>query len=320
MQKFDGEEIFPIIVDTHSYLKSVNFYLVKTVNALTLVDAGLDTDECWNTLMKTLHDNDFSLQDVTDIVLTHNHVDHVGLINRITASHPIPVYAHQDAIPRLKRDREFFEMRVVFFANLYEKMGCGDAGKNQVNYLKQMMEKNSTNKIHTEITPIGEKHLGFDIIHVPGHASDQIGLYSEINNILFSGDLLINHISSNAFVEPNIKGERLPTLLQHRKSLEKVLTLSPKLVYSGHGILIEEVHSLIKKRITDMERKAVKIKDLIEKGISTGNELAQFYYKKLYSTQFSLVMSEIIGQLDYLEYNRQITKELREDGVWHYFV
>ncbi|MFB4165294.1 hypothetical protein ACE1TI_16155 [Alteribacillus sp. JSM 102045] len=40
---------------------------------------------------------------------------------------------------------------------------------------------------------------------------------------------------------------------------------------------------------------------LIDQGARTGGEIAEQYYGRIYDQQFFLVMSEIIGQLDYLE-------------------
>ncbi|WP_087973221.1 MBL fold metallo-hydrolase [Oceanobacillus rekensis] len=317
MKEQGDYQIIPIIVDVPTNLKTINFYLIKRNHSLVLVDAGLDTDDCWYALHRTLSENNFSLQDITEIVLTHNHGDHVGLVNRITSLQPIPIYAHKDAIPRLKRDNSFFEMRVDFFAELYKEMGCGDAGDKQVSYLRKAVLKGSKNAIHSEIAPIGSSHLRFKIMHVPGHAPDHIALYDETDHILISGDVLLHHISSNALIEPDISGHRMPTLIQHKQSIEGILALSVNLVYPGHGILIDEPERLIKARLASIERKAARLKDLIQDGISTGAELAKHYYKNLYDTQFSLVMSEIIGHLDYLENEKQINR-VKIDGIWHY--
>ena len=42
-------------------------------NSLTLIDAGLNTDDCWNSLQMTLKDHDYTLTDITGILLTHHH-------------------------------------------------------------------------------------------------------------------------------------------------------------------------------------------------------------------------------------------------------
>jgi hypothetical protein len=57
----------------------------------------------------------------------------------------------------------------------------------------------------------------------------------------------------------------------------------------------------------------------IQSGHSTANEIAQALYKNTYNEQFSLVMSEIIGHLDYLEAKKKITMK-KQQGVCHYHV
>lgn len=312
-------EIIPIIVDVPSNLRTINFFLVKAKESLALIDAGLDHEACWNALLETLQKNGLALHDLTEIILTHNHIDHVGLVNRIIADHPIQVYAHKNAIPRLKRDRQFLEMRVEFFSKLYEEMGCHEAGRKQVDYLKESIVKNRKLAIQAEIIPVESSHLDFQIIEVPGHAPDQIALYDPKHRWMISGDLLIQHISSNALVEPDSFGRRMPTLLQHKHSLEKVSDLPLDLVFPGHGVFIQDPKDLINKRLKGIEKKAEKIMNLILNGVTTASGLAQAYYGNKYSEQFSLVMSEIIGHLDYLELNGKIRKKM-EKGVWHYSI
>jgi len=312
-------KVYPIMVDVTSNLKTVNFYLIETRKSLMLVDAGLNNEDNSEALHTILQKNGFSLKDLTEIVLTHNHVDHVGLVNWITEKHSIPVYASEEAIPRLKRDRDFLEMRLEFFAELYAKMGCGEEGNKQIAYLKKAIEKNSSKSMNPDVTPIGRKHKGFEIVEVPGHAPDQIALFDEKERELFAGDLLIEHISSNALIEPDYSGRRLPTVNQQKKSLETIRDLDLKRVYSGHGRVIEKPDELLEKRLAGIERKADRLKKAILDGNVTGREIAKSYYKKMYDSQFSLVMSEIIGHLDYLEDRNQVTKEMK-NGVWHYAV
>ncbi|QGQ46358.1 MBL fold metallo-hydrolase [Metabacillus sediminilitoris] len=312
-------EIIPIIVPDHTSLKSINYYLVKYDHELILVDAGLNNNDSLHALEHTLQCNDLSIHDLTAIILTHHHIDHVGLVNHIASLTPIPVYVHSESIPRLKRDDSFLQMRIEFFSTLYEQMGCGHTGRKQVNYLQQAVKKNKELAIHANLQVIDEKNklFGFEIFEVPGHAPDQIALFDRTSNWLISGDLLINHISSNALVEPDQSGKQMHTLIDHMNSLHNCLSLPIKLVFPGHGVLIEKPMELIQKRLQGIEEKAERILLLIQEGISTGSELAQTYYKNKYDTQFSLVMSEIIGHLDYLEAKGRIHKDMKK-GIWHY--
>jgi glyoxylase-like metal-dependent hydrolase (beta-lactamase superfamily II) len=305
------------MVEAASNLKTINFYLIENWTSLMLVDAGLNNEDNRKALHTVLQNNGFFLEDLTEIVLTHNHVDHVGLVNWITENHPIPVYASNEAIPRLKRDSEFLEMRLVFFTKLYRMMGCGEAGDKQAAHLKQAIEKNSSQSIKPDVEPIEKEHNGFTVINVPGHAPDQIALFDQHEREVFAGDLLIEHISSNALIEPDYSGRCLPAVSQHKASLENILDLNVKKLYSGHGNIIENPVELLKKRLAGIDRKADRIKKLIIDGHTTGSQIAKAYYGKIYHTQFSLVMSEIIGHLDYLEKRHQITKKMK-NGIWHY--
>jgi glyoxylase-like metal-dependent hydrolase (beta-lactamase superfamily II) len=235
-------------------------------------------------------------------------------------AHPIPVYAHRLSVPRLKRDENFLQKRVEFFQKLYSEMGCGEAGEKQVEYLKKAIKTNRHQAIDADIHNIENLSVQpFEIIEIPGHAVDQIALYNPQQKVVIVGDLLIDHISSNALIEPDENSNRIKSLLIHEASLKKIHQLDMETVYPGHGKIINAPYELIQKRITGIETKARKFFTLLKNNRLTASELAQLYYKEVYKKQFALVMSETIGHLDYLEEKGKISKEFK-DGVWQYFV
>nr|WP_236035224.1 MBL fold metallo-hydrolase [Alkalihalobacterium elongatum] len=315
----NGYTVYPIVVPAGYGLETCNFYLVKHDSGLTLIDAGMPDDSSWEGLIKALENNSFRLEDLTEILFTHHHIDHVGLVNRITKTHSIPVYAHSLSVPRLKRDKEFLKMRVEFFEQLYHEMNCGEEGKKQIQYLKKSINKNDHLKVEQEITTLqeGMSLFNFKIKEVPGHAPDQIAFIDETSKWCFAGDHLIQHISSNALVEPDLLGKRIHSLVDYKNSLKAFIDVNVDFVFSGHGELIQDPKKLIEMRLSKIKKKSEKVKGLIDSGITTGSELAKHLYQRHYSTQFALVMSEVIGHLDALESDGQIEKTMRA-GAWHY--
>lgn len=315
-----GCAVYPVVVPTRSSLKTFNFYLVEDSGSLTMIDAGVDSDKSWELFQKALTDNGFTLNDISRILLTHNHQDHVGLVNRITSLRDIPVYAHAESIYRLKREESYFSMRVRFFKQLYQEMGCGDAGERQVQYLQETVRWNEKFKIQADILPLAESDRvsRFRVIETPGHSHDHVVFLDEERNELFVGDHVLHHISSNALVEPDRNGKRIKALVEYVDSLKKCVTLDVGTLYTGHGELVRNHKELITTRLNRIEEKASKFLDLIRRGKSTADALARTYYHQQYESEFSLVMSEIIGHLDYLEAQNKVQKE-RRDGVWHYF-
>jgi glyoxylase-like metal-dependent hydrolase (beta-lactamase superfamily II) len=319
MLKKNHMEVYPIIVPTMNKLKSINFFLVKQWDSLTLIDAGLNNDDCWNALQMTLKKYDYILSDITEILLTHNHIDHIGLVNRIVSTHSIPVYAHPYAKLVLKRDPHYMNLRVDFFKKLYQEMGCGEFGDKQVANHRNPIILSEIKNIHCEIEEITNNGiLGFDIVEIPGHAPDQVAFYSDECKWLFAGDLLFQHVPSSAMVEPNLDGTRTQSLVQQKMSLEKCLSLDVELVLSGHGNLIENPADLINERIKEIDEKASIYINFIKSGHSTACGIAQFLYKEKYENHFFNTMSKIIGYLDYLEIQGKISKEMKK-GIWHYY-
>jgi glyoxylase-like metal-dependent hydrolase (beta-lactamase superfamily II) len=70
----------------------VNFYLVEGDDGLTLVDAGLPG--FLGQLESLLGDGGRALRDVDAVILTHAHVDHVGVAEAVRAA-GAPVHVHE---------------------------------------------------------------------------------------------------------------------------------------------------------------------------------------------------------------------------------
>src|SRR4051812_27697194 len=82
---------------------AVNCYLVFG-EKLTLIDTGSNLPENMNILIKGLGERELTIQDIDQVLLTHHHLDHVGLLERILEVHPIPVLGHPNCRPWLKQE------------------------------------------------------------------------------------------------------------------------------------------------------------------------------------------------------------------------
>lgn len=63
----------------------VNVYLLNGSDGIRLIDAGCDTDESWSELNWHLHDLGLRAEEVVEVLLTHTHSDHIGLVPRLAA-------------------------------------------------------------------------------------------------------------------------------------------------------------------------------------------------------------------------------------------
>lgn len=315
----EGSTVIPIMVPTKNSLQSVNFYLVQRENQLTLIDAGYHNAASLAALEKALHQRKRTITDINQILLTHHHIDHVGLVNPILRETDIPVYAHEKSIPRLKRDEPFLMNRAAFYEALYQEMGCGKESEAYVQRMKKRAQEMAHEAITYDISPLSSSLLGFDVLETPGHAVDHVVFHDKKRNWLFAGDLILSNSSTNALVEPDGNMNRLPTLVQYRNSLEKCAELDAEVTFSGHQDLIFNHQELIARKLKRIDDKAIQLVDLIRQGCRTAKDIAISFHKKKFESEFPLVMSDIIGHLDYVELEGKIVSQL-QDGVRRYTV
>lgn len=312
--------IYPVIVETDlANLRTYNFYVVEHKNKLFLVDAGNDDDANWNQLQHVLQENGFTITDLDAILLTHHHFDHVGLVNRIIEEHPIPVYAHEKSIVRLRREKDYIENRIHFFNQLYKDMGCDiERVAKEIERLRIYVDKNEQQILNSKINILREGNtiFGFDVLEVIGHSLDHIAFYHEESGKMLVGDHMIQHMSSNALIDIGEEGKRPISLVYYEKSLERLLDLSMKTVYPGHGAIITEPYKLLEKKIGRIRDRAHLILQMLNKP-QTPAAIAKQVYKERYDSLFPLVMSEIIGHIDRLEYYGRIKRTVK-NGVNYY--
>ncbi|MGE7835541.1 MBL fold metallo-hydrolase [Viridibacillus arvi] len=312
--------VYPIIVPT-SYGKvgTINSYILNDGDSLSLIDAGIHTEKYKDALITTLAANGYRIRDLSRILLTHHHEDHVGLVNWILQKKDIPVYAHHEAVPRLMVEQEFLVMRKNFFTELYISMGCIEEAQPRLEKLQQTIEHKNENTLQTNIRPLGEGDsiLGMKVLETQGHSADSISFYDEERQWLLAGDVVLKKTTTNAIVDPDIKGNRLPTVKQHKESLKRLQQLDVEYLFAGHQEIIEDHHNVISQKLDKIQHKANRLYSFINEGTNLPKEIAQNLYGHKFNTEFSLVMSEVIGYLDYLEEEGLIGKSL-QNGIWHY--
>src|SRR5690625_4838506 len=225
--------VYPIFIPTKMSLHTFNFYLVEADEKLLLIDAGVETDKCWNIFQEVLAAHNYSIEDIDAIILTHHHEDHIGLVNRIRKIKDIPLYAHEKGFNRLQRDPVFLEKRIQLFAETFEEMGCGNEADVEVARLKKARIENESQTIHGDILPLhgGDTIFGFQVIETPGHAIDHIMLYHGPSQTAFVEDQFIEHSSTNALIDLDEGGGRTLSLLIYEASLQHLLTIPMSIAY-----------------------------------------------------------------------------------------
>ncbi|GAA0346520.1 MBL fold metallo-hydrolase [Bacillus carboniphilus] len=305
--------IAQITLPTPFEVGDVHVYLIKD-ETITLVDAGALTEVAWQQFKVSLKKLGLTPEDIDQIVLTHHHPDHVGLVDKLPKS--TPVLAHPNADRWIFRTEEFKTLHRETFTEWFEHFGIPEKFSFYLDLLLSPMDYACQRKLDISLTEgmTLPGHPEWTVLETPGHATSHISLFREKDGMLMGGDVLLQHISSNPILEPPLQkgGERHKPLVDYIITLERLAELNPTTVYPGHGEIMDGgVGELIHKRLKAQDDRAHKVMEMLKvKEHLSVFEICKKLFPHAYKTQLPLTISETIGQLDYIEFvkNRGVQK------------
>ncbi|WP_144460268.1 MBL fold metallo-hydrolase [Siminovitchia fortis] len=313
------EKIFKLVLPTPFDVGDVNVYLVKG-DSLTLIDAGVKTEEAWEAFKKQFKETGFKPRDIEQVVLTHHHPDHAGLLEWLPED--IPVYGHPYVRPWIEKDKEFIRSYDQFYSRLFTEFGMEGDSEKMLAALKAPLRYSAKRALTYEIE---ERDVipGFEnwtVFETPGHAQSHLAFYREEDGTLIAGDHILASISSNPLLEPSLDPlkDRPKPQLQYNRSLRKMLDLEIREVFTGHGPEVKKAHELIERRLSRQHDRAMQVLELLKERPFTTFELTKILFPAVYEKQLGLTLSETTAQLDYLLSNEAITKRISDNGTAYF--
>ncbi|MEA2264515.1 MAG: hypothetical protein QOE27_98, partial [Solirubrobacteraceae bacterium] len=100
----------------------VNLYLLED-DPLTLIDSGPNSGQALDELEQALNGHGHAIEDIGLLVLTHQHMDHIGLAEIIARRSGAEVAALDLVAPYLERYREDMELDDRFAARMMLRHG-----------------------------------------------------------------------------------------------------------------------------------------------------------------------------------------------------
>ena len=314
-----GKKISAIPIPTPFPVGDVNAYVIKG-DALTLIDAGIKTEEAKQALIAGLNDLHLRLDDIEQIVITHHHVDHVGGIDFF--GEDVPVIGHEYNNRWMVPSDEFMNHYNHFFKKLALEMGLPPAFYNKVEKIAGG-EAFTCSRSLTNTFKEGDEVPGLPgwiVYETPGHALGHVVLFRESDGSLIGGDMLLQHVSPNPIIEPPLQEgeERLKSQLLLNDSLMKIKQLPISAVYAGHGGIIFDPDTLIEKRLASQHGRAMRVRSMLEEEPSTVFQTCQKLFPNIYKKQLGLTLSETLAQFDYLLENDLIQWEHTKEGIIYF--
>jgi glyoxylase-like metal-dependent hydrolase (beta-lactamase superfamily II) len=314
--------IHRIPVATPFAVGAVNTYLIEG-DPLTLVDTGPNSGKALDELGGRLNERGHSIDDLDLIVLTHQHIDHLGLVEILVEHSGAEVAALGIAAERLADFDEDAELEDQFAVEVMLRNGIPEDVTTALRSVSRSFRGWGSHVTVTKPLADGETlrlgERGLEVQHRPGHSPSDTLFWDAEGRILIAGDHLLSHISSNPLIARPLDGSSGPaqSLVTYIDSMKKTRELPAEIVLSGHGEPITDHVSLIDSRLASHERRKEKIYRLIAERTRTGHELAQAIWGNVAVTQAFLTLSEVIGHTDILV-NEKRVRQVDDGAVVRY--
>jgi glyoxylase-like metal-dependent hydrolase (beta-lactamase superfamily II) len=300
----------------------VNTYLLDD-QPLTLVDSGPNSGKALDELERQLASLGHRIEEIELVIITHQHIDHLGLVDIVAKRSGADVAAIDAVVPFVENYGGDAERDDAEAAALMRRHGISEE---VVTALRQVSgsfrawgaKATVTRRLHDgETLELRDRRL--EVQHRPGHSPSDTLFWDEQRRILIAADHLIKHISSNPLISRPLDGsaERTQALVTYLESLKRTRELPAEIVLSGHGEPITDHVALIDERFRLHQRRAEKLYRLIAEQPRTGHELAQALWGDVAVTQAFLTLSEVIGHVDLLV-NAGYVREVEEGEVVRY--
>jgi glyoxylase-like metal-dependent hydrolase (beta-lactamase superfamily II) len=321
-----GAGIHCLPIPTPFQVGRINTWLIDD-DPLTLVDTGPNSGTSLDALEQALAEHGRRIEDLELIVLSHQHMDHLGLASILARRSGAQVAALDLLAPwvasyseRMDADDAFadrvmaehgipVDVRLALLAtsHAYRALGAACAVTRPLVDGSTLEFRDRTLRVH----------------HRPGHSPSDTIFHDERRGIVLGADHLIKHISSNPLISRPLEvplgddpPERPHALEIYLASMRATRAMEDvEFVLAGHGEPVTDHVALIDDRFKAHGRRARKIRRLLEDGPLTAYEIAGRLWGTVAVTQAYLTLSEVLGHADLLVADGRVVEEQGHDGV-----
>jgi glyoxylase-like metal-dependent hydrolase (beta-lactamase superfamily II) len=311
--------IHRIAVPTPFAVGRVNVYLIED-EPLTLVDSGPNSGSSLDALERGLRGLGHEIADVERIVVTHQHIDHIGLVQILANRSGAEVVALDRLVPLLERYRDEASAEDDFATATMRRHGISKEVARALASVSLAFRAWGAGAQVTRSLEDGESlefagrtlEVGFR----PGHSATDTVFHDRERRLLIAGDHLLAAISSNPLISRSqVPGEeRRRALIEYLDSLRRTREMDLELVLPGHGDPIGDHRELIDRRLALHARRADKIHALIAERSRSAHDIAQALWGHIALTQAFLTLSEVLGHTDILLAEGRVEEDEDEAG------
>jgi len=294
----------------------VNTYAVEAGAGLLLLDCGTD----WEPGREAIRDGFKVLgldeSAVHTLVVSHLHLDHVGMSGRLVREWGCSFVMHERAAKLVDRynDTPGYIDRLLRIGHTHgvpdRILELATADLARPDYMPLIDPPDRTVADGERIDMGGGR--GLEVVHTPGHEPAHICLRDSQTGILFSGDHILPRISPVIMWDEDL-GDPLGDYLS---SLHKLLAIDIELTYPAHGTLIDQGDERARQILLHHDRRLLDMAAMVRERDSTAWEvMLKSFRPNLTPLESRLAFLETVSHLEHLEMTGRLQHEDREGTI-----
>lgn len=282
----------------------VNSWLIKGTENV-LIDCGERSDTSWIALVDQLSSHGLGISDISRVIITHAHYDHIGMAQRITEESDATIWVSQMAYAWAVNLKEMLDRRAnaieTIFTKYIEKEQLGKYDEFSNEMILDFWQVIPEDRLHVFSMEgsIDINGVGWEIIYTPGHCLNQTCFYQRESGWLLSADMLLAIIPLpiiDANRDAPYKGVK--SLLMHYQSYDILTALTITKVFPGHMAAFENATEVIEKQKSKIIRRKERCFSLITDGMDNFMDLIKNIYPKNINMATVLMVIGILEMLD----------------------
>jgi glyoxylase-like metal-dependent hydrolase (beta-lactamase superfamily II) len=288
-------------------LGSINVYLVRLADGYLLIDCGMDTDACFQALARGMEAAGAGWSDISEILLTHVHPDHMGLAPRLLelTGARLSMHAHDAAYLQTLIQTERY---LAWADGVMREAGVPEEIIAKIRGSSNEIHKHFHNLTSDRVLQGGERIATaveeLEVLWTPGHSPGHVCLYGRERRALFAGDQILEQISPNIGWLPD--RDPLGEFLDSLRELER---LDVELILPSHGAPFSGHREWIRKTIAHHAERCARILALLDGASRSGAEVVnELWERTLIPFHYRFAVFEVLAHLEYMERQGKVAR------------
>jgi glyoxylase-like metal-dependent hydrolase (beta-lactamase superfamily II) len=302
---------------------NVNCYLIEG-SPLTLIDTGPKTPTSLAAIQQGLQKLSYDMSEIEQILLTHGHIDHIGLVAKFVEErvhvhgNPTDVWIHERDAETLIDYERYMERYMGAIMKLVASSGVP---RNETHLLAQQGRTELFKSIGESVPTVHSFREGASFktgigevftIWVPGHSPGSACFVCEERKVIFSGDHILGDISSNPSI--SFEGSETIGMMTYFESLDRLSSKEGYTALPGHREPILDINARINGLLSEYDDKLNNAADSLTDRPQTIYEISRIVYGDYQVSSLVLALAESYDLLRILEMKQQATL-INHNGV-----